>query len=113
MSEINKVIKVLFQLSKARQKEVSKNANIPISTLNKFLNGSTTLNTNQLVGLLMYMNIDLCSVLRKEIEKELNPSKSSTLFDIENVISSQKFPHQKENILKLIQDSIELYKKAD
>lgn len=106
MSEINKVVKVLFDLNLLKQKDAATSAGIPLSTLNKFLNNSTTLNTDQLVRLLNLLGINLCEVLRSTIDKELNPDKASALYDIENVIVNLKYPHQKQNLRKLIQDSL-------
>jgi hypothetical protein len=105
MSDLNKIIRVLFELSNAKQKEASMVTKIPLSTLNKFLNNSVTLNTNQLVSLLNYIGIDLCELLRSKVDKDLNAKKNPLFSDIESIIDGLKYDHQKQNLINLLNHS--------
>ena len=84
VDNIGEKINFLIQGMKVKQVEISNSTGISTSQLNKFLNGNSELNSQNLIKLLCFIGIDINEIINKKIAKignfkissDMNPGES-------------------------------------
>lgn len=107
------LVKTLMTLRGVNQSDLSKETGVSVTTISRFLNGSTELKSEALLKILSSLGTDVNSIVKSEINKALGNADDLSIGDDIRYLMEQASPIARKTIAETIISSFKNDKSTD
>jgi len=107
------LVKTLMTLRGVNQSDLSKDTGVSVTTISRFLNGSTELKSEALLKILSSLGTDVNSIVKSEINKALGNADDLSIGDDIRYLMEQASPIARKTIAETIISSFKNDKSTD